>query len=44
MLEQAIRKSRKTKIYLVWDMFRSHLTENSKENLRQRNTDMDVIP
>ncbi|GFX28446.1 pogo transposable element with KRAB domain [Trichonephila clavipes] len=29
---------------LVWDMFRSHLTENTKKLLTECNTDIEVIP
>ena len=35
---------RKEGSLLVWDMFRSHATENSKAGLSRRNTDIAAIP
>ena len=35
---------RKERSLLVWDIFRSHITENSKDRLSLTNKDIAVIP
>ena len=34
----------KTKSLLVWDMFKAHITEKSKDHMKRTNTDLAVIP
>ena len=34
----------KTKSLLVWDMFKAHVTEKSKDHVKHTNTDLAVIP
>ena len=34
----------KTKSLLVWDMFKAHVTEKSKDHVKRTNTDLAVIP